>query len=81
MKPCQERQTAHNKWPVTEPVPDGPAESAPTMMLILDHRNAMANVDGGKRHWWISDGTAQVPNEDRSRLHLHERTQNSDAKL
>ena len=40
--------------------PIGPAESAPTMMPILDHRNAMANVDGGKCHSWISDGTAQA---------------------
>jgi hypothetical protein len=40
--------------------PIGPADSAPTMMPILDHRNAVANADGGRCHSRISDGTAQA---------------------
>jgi len=30
------------------------------MMPILDHRNAVANADGGRCHSRISDGTAQA---------------------
>ena len=40
--------------------PIGPAESAPTRMPMLDHRNAIVNIDGGRCHAWISDGTAQA---------------------
>src|SRR6516165_928646 len=40
--------------------PIGPAESAPTMMPMLDHRKAIANVDGGRCQSRISDGTAQT---------------------
>ena len=40
--------------------PIGPAESAPTMMPMLDHRNAIVNVDGGRCQSRISDGTAQA---------------------
>jgi hypothetical protein len=39
--------------------PIGPAERAPTMMPMLDHRNAIA-VDGGSCQSRISDGTAQA---------------------
>ena len=30
--------------------PIGPAESAPTMMPMLDHRNAIVNAGGGRCH-------------------------------
>ena len=39
--------------------PIGPADNAPTMMPMLDHKNAMVNAGGGRCHKWISDGTAQ----------------------
>ena len=39
--------------------PIGPAESAPTMMPMLDHRNAVVNAGGGRCHSWISEGTDQ----------------------
>ena len=40
--------------------PIGPAESAPTRMPMLDHRNAIVNIDGGRCQARISDGTAQA---------------------
>ena len=40
--------------------PIGPAESAPTMMPMLDHRNAVVNNAGGRCQARISDGTAQA---------------------
>ena len=40
--------------------PIGPAERAPAMMPMLDQRNAVVNIDGGRCHSWISDGTAQA---------------------
>jgi hypothetical protein len=40
--------------------PIGPAESAPTKMPMLDHKNAIVNIDGGRCHVWIKDGTAQA---------------------
>ncbi len=40
--------------------PIGPADSAPTMMPMLDHRNAVVNNAGGRCHERISDGTAQA---------------------
>jgi hypothetical protein len=40
--------------------PIGPAESAPAMMPMLDHRNAVVNAGGGRCQTWISDGTAQA---------------------
>ncbi len=39
--------------------PIGPAESAPIMMPMLDHRNATVNDGGGRCQLWIRDGTAQ----------------------
>ena len=40
--------------------PIGPAESAPTRMPMLDHRNAAVNIGGGRCQALISDGTAQA---------------------
>ena len=40
--------------------PIGPAESAPTRMPMLDHRNAVVNIGGGRCQALISDGTAQA---------------------
>ena len=47
--------------------PIGPADSAPTMMPMLDHMNAMVNIAGGRCHSLISDGTAQATDSGRSR--------------
>ena len=43
--------------PVRSPI--GPAESAPTMMPMLDHKNATVKAGGGKCQARISDGTDQ----------------------
>ena len=40
--------------------PIGPADSAPIRMPTLDHRNAIVNIDGGRCHSRISDGTAHA---------------------
>ena len=39
--------------------PIGPAERAPTMMPMLDHRNASEKAEGGRFQTWVRDGTAQ----------------------
>ena len=44
--------------PIRSPI--GPADRAPTMMPMLDHRNACVNAGGGKPHALINDGTAQA---------------------
>ena len=39
--------------------PIGPADSAPTITPIFDHRKASAKADGASCQTWVSDGTAQ----------------------
>ena len=43
--------------PIRSPI--GPAERAPTMMPMLDHRNAVVKAGPGRFQTWVSDGTAQ----------------------
>jgi hypothetical protein len=41
--------------------PIGPAQSAPTIMpILIDHKNAIVNVDGGRCQSRINDGAAQA---------------------
>ena len=40
--------------------PIGPAESAPTMMPMLDHRNAVVKAGPGRFQTWVSEGTAHA---------------------
>jgi hypothetical protein len=37
--------------------PIGPADSAPTMMPMLDHRNAWVKAGPGRPQAWVRDGT------------------------
>ena len=61
--------------------PIGPAQSAPTIMPILNHKNAIVNVDGGRCQSRINDGAAQATELTSAVADLHERTQSSDTKL
>ena len=38
--------------------PIGPADRAPTMMPMLDHRKAWVKAGPGRFQAWVSDGTA-----------------------
>jgi hypothetical protein len=40
--------------------PIGPADSAPTMMPMLDHRNAVVKAGPGRFQTWVKDGTAHA---------------------
>src|SRR5580704_12750079 len=44
--------------PIRSPI--GPADKAPTMMPMLDHKNAVVNIGGGRCQISFSDGTAQA---------------------